>query len=33
VFAIVWPLRKRLEPWPLALMWLMLALLALGPLR
>ena len=28
--AIVWPLRKRLEPWPLALMWLMLALLALG---
>jgi phosphatidylglycerol:prolipoprotein diacylglycerol transferase len=30
VFAIVWPLRKRLEPWPLALMWLMLALLALG---
>jgi phosphatidylglycerol---prolipoprotein diacylglyceryl transferase len=30
VFAIVWPLRKRLEPRPLALMWLMLALLALG---
>jgi phosphatidylglycerol---prolipoprotein diacylglyceryl transferase len=30
VFAIVWPLRKRLEPRQLALMWLMLALLALG---
>lgn len=30
VLAIVWPLRKRLEPRPLALMWLMLALLALG---
>jgi phosphatidylglycerol:prolipoprotein diacylglycerol transferase len=30
VFAIVWPLRKRLQPRPLALMWLMLALLALG---
>jgi phosphatidylglycerol---prolipoprotein diacylglyceryl transferase len=30
VFAIVWPLRKRLQPHPLALMWLMLALLALG---
>ena len=30
VFAVVWPLRKRLEPWPLALMWLMLALLAIG---
>jgi phosphatidylglycerol---prolipoprotein diacylglyceryl transferase len=30
VFAIVWPLRKRLQPWPLALMWLMLALFALG---
>src|ERR687898_685906 len=29
VFAIVWPLRTRLER-PLALMWLMLALLALG---
>ena len=28
--AIVWPLRKRLKPWPLALMWLMLALLALA---
>jgi phosphatidylglycerol:prolipoprotein diacylglycerol transferase len=32
VFAIIWPLRKRLEPWPLALMWLMLALLAIGRL-
>jgi phosphatidylglycerol---prolipoprotein diacylglyceryl transferase len=30
VFAIVWPLRERLQRWPLALMWLMLALLALG---
>jgi phosphatidylglycerol:prolipoprotein diacylglycerol transferase len=30
VFAIVWPLRKRLQPRPLALMWLMLALLAAG---
>jgi prolipoprotein diacylglyceryltransferase len=30
VLAIVWPLRERLEPRPLALMWLMLALLALG---
>jgi phosphatidylglycerol---prolipoprotein diacylglyceryl transferase len=29
VFAIVWPLRTRLQR-PLALMWLMLALLALG---
>jgi len=29
VFAIVWPLRKRLER-PLALMWLMLVLLAIG---
>src|SRR5215207_5536149 len=29
VFAIVWPLRKRLQR-PLALMWLMLALLAIG---
>jgi phosphatidylglycerol:prolipoprotein diacylglycerol transferase len=29
VFAIVWPLRKRLHR-PLALMWLMLVLLALG---
>ena len=29
VFAIVWPLRTRLER-PLALMWLMLALLAIG---
>jgi phosphatidylglycerol---prolipoprotein diacylglyceryl transferase len=29
VFAIVWPLRKRLHR-PLALMWLMLALLAIG---
>ena len=28
--AIVWPLRKRLQPHPLARMWLMLALLALG---
>jgi phosphatidylglycerol---prolipoprotein diacylglyceryl transferase len=26
VFAIVWSLRRRLQPWPLALMWLMLAL-------
>jgi phosphatidylglycerol---prolipoprotein diacylglyceryl transferase len=30
VFAIAWPLRKRLEPWPLALTWLVLALLATG---
>jgi phosphatidylglycerol---prolipoprotein diacylglyceryl transferase len=30
VFAVLWPLRKRLQPHPLALMWLMLALLALG---
>jgi phosphatidylglycerol:prolipoprotein diacylglycerol transferase len=30
VFAIVWPVRKRLEPWPLALMWLMLALLSIA---
>jgi phosphatidylglycerol---prolipoprotein diacylglyceryl transferase len=30
VFAAVWPLRKRLEPRPLTLMWLTLALLALG---
>ncbi|MGH2948564.1 MAG: prolipoprotein diacylglyceryl transferase [Solirubrobacteraceae bacterium] len=30
VFAIAWPLRKRLQPWPLALMWLVLALLAVG---
>jgi prolipoprotein diacylglyceryltransferase len=30
VLAIVWPLRKRLELRPLPLMWLMLALLALG---
>jgi phosphatidylglycerol:prolipoprotein diacylglycerol transferase len=30
VFAIVWPSRKRLQPHPLALMWLMLGLLALG---
>jgi protein-S-isoprenylcysteine O-methyltransferase Ste14 len=30
VFAIAWPLRNRLRPWPLALIWLMLALLALG---
>jgi phosphatidylglycerol:prolipoprotein diacylglycerol transferase len=29
VFAIAWPLRKRLQR-PLALMWLVLALLALG---
>ncbi len=29
VFAIVWPLRTRLQR-PLALMWLMLALLAIG---
>jgi phosphatidylglycerol:prolipoprotein diacylglycerol transferase len=30
VFAIAWPLRKRLQPRPLALMWLVLALLAIG---
>ena len=30
VFAIAWPLRKRLQQWPLALMWLVLALLAIG---
>ena len=30
VFAIVWPLRRRLQPWPLALTWLVLALLAVG---
>jgi prolipoprotein diacylglyceryltransferase len=30
VFAIAWPLRKRLEPRPLALTWLVLALLAIG---
>jgi phosphatidylglycerol---prolipoprotein diacylglyceryl transferase len=30
VFVVIWPLRKRLQPRPLALMWLMLALLALG---
>jgi phosphatidylglycerol---prolipoprotein diacylglyceryl transferase len=30
VFAIAWQLRKRLEPRPLALTWLVLALLALG---
>jgi len=30
VFAIAWPLRKRLQPRPLALTWLVLALLAIG---
>ena len=30
VFAIAWPLRKRLERRPLALMWLVLALFAVG---
>jgi phosphatidylglycerol:prolipoprotein diacylglycerol transferase len=30
VFAIAWPLRKRLERWPLALMWLVIALFAVG---
>jgi phosphatidylglycerol---prolipoprotein diacylglyceryl transferase len=30
VFAIAWPLRKRLQPRPLALTWLVLALLAAG---
>jgi phosphatidylglycerol---prolipoprotein diacylglyceryl transferase len=30
VFAIAWPLRKRLESRPLALTWLVLALLAVG---
>jgi prolipoprotein diacylglyceryltransferase len=30
VFAIAWPLRKGLEPRPLALTWLVLALLAIG---
>jgi phosphatidylglycerol---prolipoprotein diacylglyceryl transferase len=30
VFAIAWPLRKRLQPRPLALTWLVVALLAAG---
>jgi phosphatidylglycerol:prolipoprotein diacylglycerol transferase len=30
VFAIAWPLRRRLERWPLALMWLVIGLFALG---
>jgi phosphatidylglycerol:prolipoprotein diacylglycerol transferase len=30
VFAIAWPLRKRLQPRPLALTWLVIALLATG---
>jgi phosphatidylglycerol:prolipoprotein diacylglycerol transferase len=30
VFSIAWPLRKRLQPRPLALTWLVLALLAVG---
>jgi phosphatidylglycerol:prolipoprotein diacylglycerol transferase len=30
VFAIVWPLRKPLEPRPLTLMWLVIGLFALG---
>jgi phosphatidylglycerol:prolipoprotein diacylglycerol transferase len=30
VFAIAWPLRKRLERRPLALMWLVIALFAVG---
>jgi len=30
VFAIAWPLRKRLEGRPLALMWLVIALFAVG---
>jgi phosphatidylglycerol---prolipoprotein diacylglyceryl transferase len=29
VFAIAWPLRKRLQPYPLALTWLVLGLIAL----
>lgn len=30
VLAIAWPLRRRLERWPLALMWLVIALFAVG---